>query len=229
VSASSKQGDAGLPAELAQLPHGRHGLPPEFVARNQRQRLIASLTAVIGERGYPEATIAAITSGAGVSSRTFYKYFETVEECYLAAFEQATEDLRGPLAEAFSAERSWPAGIGAGLDVVLEEFTAFPDLARLLTADPFVAGPEIAARHKAAIEELVPYLRRGRELSKAAAALPETTEKGLLGGVSSRIGRLTIQDEGEVDFTALAPDLLQFLLTPYLGAKQARQHADRRR
>jgi hypothetical protein len=74
-----------LPDELAQLPHGRHGLPQEFVERNQRERLIAAFTELVGEVGYNDATITATTAGAAVSSRTFYDHFATLEECYLGA------------------------------------------------------------------------------------------------------------------------------------------------
>jgi AcrR family transcriptional regulator len=221
----SKEEEAGLPAELARLPRGRHGLPAEFVEHNQRERLVASLTALVGEKGYGEATIAAITAGAGVSSRTFYQYFETVEEAYVASFDKAIEDLREPLAAAFSDEPEWPAAVRAALEIVLVEFTHSPDVARLLTAEPFVAGPQVALRHKAVIEQLVPYLRRGRELAKSAAELPDTTERGLLGAVSSMVGRQAFGGEGHRGFTQLGPDLLQFLLTPYLGPAEAHRLA----
>jgi AcrR family transcriptional regulator len=218
---SPEGGNPDLPDELARLPHGRHGLPAEFVARNQRERLIASFTALLGEGGYGEATIDAIKDGAGVSSRTFYKYFETIEDCYLAAFDRALERLQPAVREAYLSETEWPSGIRAALDSLLSQFSELPDLARLLCAEPFVAGPKIAERHKAVIEQLVPFLRRGRELRKGSDQLPETTEKGLLGGVSSMIGRQAFAAT-DGDFTGLLPGLLQFLLTPYLGPADAR-------
>ncbi|MGH2625495.1 MAG: TetR/AcrR family transcriptional regulator, partial [Anaerolineales bacterium] len=177
--------DPNLPDELARLPHGRHGLPAEFVERNQRERLVASLTALVGEEGYGGATIEAVTAGAGVSSRTFYKYFETMEDCFLAAFEKGVEVARQSVAEAFFAEEEWPAAVRAGLAALLERFTRFPDVARLLTVEPFVVGPQIAIHHKEVIEQMVPFLRRGRALRKGADLLPETTERGLLGGAST--------------------------------------------
>jgi AcrR family transcriptional regulator len=216
--------DPNLPDELARLPHGRHGLPAEFVEHNQRERLIASFTELVGEEGYREATIGAITSGAGVSSRTFYKYFDTIEACYIAAFERAVEILQPAVAEAYASESEWASAVRAALEAILTQFSQHPELARLLTAEPFVAGPEIALRHKQVIERLVPYLKRGRELRRDAQPLPETTEKGLLGGASSLIGRQAFSSDDR-DFTPLQSGLLQFLLTPYLGPAAAHNAA----
>jgi AcrR family transcriptional regulator len=212
------------PDELAQLPHGRHGLPPEFVEHNQRERLIASFTALVGEVGYSGATITAVTEGAGVASRTFYKYFETIDEVCVAAFEKGVEDLRPLVVAAYRSEAEWPQRVRAVLAAFLAEFAEYPELARLLTAEPFVAGPELARMHKAAMEGLVPFLREGRKLQDGREPLPDTAERGILGAVNSMVGRQATAGRGE-ELEALLPDLTQFVLTPYLGAAEARRVA----
>lgn len=205
--------------ELAQLPHGRHGLPPEFVQRNQRERLVHAFTALVGEVGYGGATITGTTEGAGVSSNTFYKYFATIEECCIAAVEKELEGLRPIVSAAYRSESEWPLSIRAALAAILDDFAQYPDVARLLTVEPFVAGPKIAALHKAAIEEMVPYLRRGRELSRSP--LPKTAERGLLGAVNSLVARQVLAGNATT-LPNLLPDLTQFILTPFLGATDAR-------
>jgi AcrR family transcriptional regulator len=210
------------PDELAQLPHGRHGLPPEFVEHNQRERLIASFVALVGELGYSAVTITAITEGAGVASRTFYKYFDTVEDVCVAAFEKGVEDLRPLVAAAYRSEGEWPERVRAVIAAFLADFAEYPELARLLTAEPFVAGPEIARKHRTAIEELVPFLREGRSLREGGEPLPDTAERGILGALNSMVGRQVTAGRGE-ELEALLPDLTQFVLTPYLGAAEARR------
>lgn len=210
------------PDELAQLPHGRHGLPPEFVAHNQRERLIASFTALVGEVGFSGATITAITEGAAVSSRTFYKYFETVEDCCIAAYDKAVADLTPLVAEAYDSELEWPLRLKAVVEAILTDFAEYPELGRLLTVEPFVAGPEIAKRHKTAIEELVPFLLAGRRFSDSPDQLPETAEKAMLGAAASTVGRHILAHGGD-ELSDLLPDLTQFMLTPYLGAAEARR------
>jgi AcrR family transcriptional regulator len=212
------------PDELARLPHGRHGLPAEFVERNQRQRLLASLIRTVAEVGYNGTTITNLAAGAGVTTRTVYKYFDSVEACFLAAFEAAAELLAERLAEAYRGEQGWPQRVRAALAAALEFFAAEPELARLLLTEPFVAGPDVARRYQEQVERLAPYLREGRELSAAAASFPETTERGLIGSIASQIGRKA--SAGEADsLPALLPELAQFALTPYLGPAEARRVA----
>jgi AcrR family transcriptional regulator len=218
------KGSAEQPDELAKLPHGRHGLPPEFVAHNQRERLVASLIEVVAEGGYNEATITGIAEGAGVSSRTFYKYFATVEECYLGALESVHARLTPMLEEAYESADEWPLRIRAAIAALLDAFTADPALGRFCTVEPFVAGPAIAARQERAIQVLVPYLRRGRELRGDPDSFPATTEGGIIGSISSMIGRKIATGEAE-RLPALLPSLVQFALTPYLGAAEARRVA----
>ena len=214
-----------LPDELAQLPHGRHGLPQEFVAHNQRQRLIASFINLVGEEGYNNVTIAGTTAGAGVSSRTFYEYFDTIEDCYLAALDQVLAEVGGLLLEAFEAESEWPPAVRNSLSALLGLLAEDPAVARLLTVETFVAGAAVAERFRLAFEVAVPYLRLGRELRDPdGKALPESTERGLMGGVNSLIGRFAFSNRAG-DLIDLEPDLVQFVLTPYVGPAEARRVA----
>lgn len=212
------------PDELARLPHGRHGLSAEFVAHNQSRRLLVSLIRSVASEGYNATTITAITDGAGVTTRTFYKYFDSVEDCYLAAFDAAVELLGARLAEAYGSAPEWPLKVRAALAAALEFFSASPALARLCLSEPFVAGPRIARRYQEQIERLVPFLREGRHLSSEVDSFPETTERGLIGSIASQIARKVSAGEAE-GLPELLPDLVQFALTPYLGAAEARRIA----
>jgi AcrR family transcriptional regulator len=212
------------PDDLARLPHGRHGLPAEFVERNQRQRLLASLIRTVAEIGYNGATITNLAAGAGVTTRTFYKYFDSVEACYLAAFDAGADLLSERLREACASADEWPQQVRAALAAALEFFAASPELARLLLSEPFVAGPGVSRRYQEQIERLSPYLRAGRELSPEAASFPDTTERGLLGSIASQIGRKVSAGEA-AELPASLPDLTQFALTPYLGPPEARRIA----
>jgi AcrR family transcriptional regulator len=212
------------PDELARLPHGRHGLPPEFVARNQRGRLLVSLVKTIAERGYNETTSTRIIEGAGVTSRTFYKYFDSVEACYLAALEAAFDLIGERLMEAYGSEAEWPLKVRAAIAALLEFFAASPELARLCLIEPFVAGATISRRYREGVESLVPYLREGRTFRDGAVPFPETTERGLRGSIGSQISRKVSAGEAE-ELPELLPDLAQFALTPYLGAAEARRLA----
>jgi AcrR family transcriptional regulator len=212
------------PDELARLPHGRHGLPPEFVAQNQSRRLLVALIRIIAEQGYNAATITGIAETAGVTTRTFYKYFESVENCYLTAFDAAVELVSDRLVGAYEAQEEWPLKVRAALAAALDFFAASPELARLLLTEPFVAGAAVSRRYQEQIARLAPFLAAGRELSPQGATFPSTTERGLIGSIASQIGRKAGNGHAE-SLPALLPDLTQFALTPYLGAAEARRVA----
>ena len=80
--------------QMERLPRGRHGLSPEFVARNQRERLIAGLTEVLDEVGYQKTTVSLIGQRAAVSKSDFYKHFDSKDDCFFAAYESAIERIR---------------------------------------------------------------------------------------------------------------------------------------
>jgi AcrR family transcriptional regulator len=210
------------PPELARLPPGRHGLPREFVARNQRERLIAGLAEAVAENGYAGTTIAHITRHAAVSRRTFYEHFSSKDECFVAAYDTVMAELRERVDEAFNAEEEWPQAVRAGIAAMLDFLTAEPHLARLSMVEALVAGPVVVERYDAAIQSLVPYFEAGRKgrSAEVLAGLSPSTEEALIGGMVSLISRRVFADRTE-ELESLLPDLVEFALTPYLGSTEA--------
>ncbi|HEU5141926.1 MAG TPA: TetR/AcrR family transcriptional regulator [Solirubrobacterales bacterium] len=210
------------PPELARLPPGRHGLPREFVAHNQRERLIAGIAEAIAENGYSGTTIAHITRAAAVSRRTFYEHFPSKDDCFVAAYESVMGELQERVSEAFEAEEDWPQAIKAGIAAMLGFLSSEPNLARLCMVEALVAGPVVVERYDAAIQSFVPYFREGREgrPPEVLARLSPTTEEALVGGMVSLISRRIIAGR-TAELEELLPDLVEFTLTPYLGSKEA--------
>jgi len=213
---------AEYPPELSRLPPGRHGLPREFVVHNQRERLIAGLAEAVAESGYGGTTIADITRHAAVSRRTFYEHFEGKDECFVAAFDTVTEQLRERVEEAYRAEDEWTAAITAGIEAMLAFLAAEPNLARLAVVEALVAGPVVVERYDAAVQTFLPYFEAGREgkPKRVLAHLSDSTEEALVGGMVSLISRRIVAGETE-ELEALFPDLVEFTLTPYVGNDEA--------
>ena len=214
------------PPELSRLPPGRHGLPRDFVVHNQRERLIAGLAEAVAEKGYGGTTIADITRHAAVSRRTFYEHFEGKDECFVAAFDTVTEQLRERVGEAYDAEDEWPAATRDALDAMLTFLAAEPNLARLAMVEAMVAGPVVVERYDAAVQTFLPYLQAGRKgRSKAVLKrLSDSTEEALIGGMVSLISRRIVAGQTE-DLESLLPDLTEFTLAPYVGNDEAAQFA----
>jgi AcrR family transcriptional regulator len=219
-----KKGAAAAAAESGstppRLPAGRHGLPREFIAQNQRERIITALVDTVAERGYNATTVAHITKAAAVSRRTFYEHFADKETCFLAAYGMIADHIRESMQVAAEAFDEWPQKVRAALATMLRFLAGEPELARVCMIEPIAAGGEIAARHRASMHGFVEILKAGRPQHSGERPLPEATEATLVGGIVSLIVREINAGRTE-RLEALLPDLVELTLAPYLGGEEA--------
>ena len=154
--------EAAGPAASPRLPAGRHGLPREFIAQNQRERIVTALVDTVAERGYNATTVANITKAASVSRRTFYEHFADKEACFLAAYEMVADHIAASMRAAAESFEEWPQQVRAALATMLRFLAGEPELARLCMIEPVAAGGKIAARHRDSMQGLVEILKAGR-------------------------------------------------------------------
>src|SRR5690349_1988219 len=127
---------------MDRLPRGRHGLSPEFVARNQRERLIAGLIQALYEVGYQKTTVSLIGQRAAVSKSDFYKHFESKDDCFIAAYDEAVARIRQRVLESCEVAEAedWPLRISAAVDALLKLLAAEPALAGIVLVEGLRAG-----------------------------------------------------------------------------------------
>jgi AcrR family transcriptional regulator len=206
------------------VPPGRHALPREFVARHQRARIIEALAEEIEDKGYRAVTVADIVRRAGVARNTFYEHFSSKEDCFLAASEYAVDEALRRVREAAAGIEGWPAQVNAGLAAFLGYVAEQPALARTCVVEALAAGTASAERHELSIQAFVPFFRAGRELSPAGDELPETLEETIVGGIFWIVHQRIVT--GQVGgMEEVLPELVEFALTPYIGAVAAKQAA----
>jgi len=216
---SRKNGGEGARAgaDASRLPAGRHGLPREFIARNQRDRILTAVVDAVAERGYDATTIAAITDGASVSRRTFYEHFSGKEECFLAAFEMIVEHVRRSMVGAARGEDDWPGQVRAALSSLLGFFASEPELARFTMIAPIAAGGEIGNRYREAVRSFAAILRAGRPDRSDAGST--AADEALVGGLVTLIARQINSGRTE-QLEDLLPDLVDLVLATYPGGSQ---------
>jgi AcrR family transcriptional regulator len=209
---------------MDRLPRGRHGLSPEFVARNQRERLISALILTLAEVGYQKTTVSMIGRRASVSKSDFYKHFDSKDDCFLAAYDHAVDRIRTTVVEACAPDPTaeWPARVQAGVTALLNLLARESPLATIVLAEGLRAGRGIYDRYQAAVESFVPLLREGAPDPPGSAPVPPATDEAVVGGVAALLSRRVVAGEAE-DLTRLIPDVLEFALAPHLGTEGARR------
>jgi AcrR family transcriptional regulator len=228
VTKRHKAGDGDSRPGLFRLPPGRHGLPRDYVVRNQRERITAGIVSSVAEHGYAATTITSIVAAAGVGRRTFYTYFSSKEECYLDAFDQLSTHLIEDMQSAGKAAGpAWPARVRARLAVLLDLLASNPDLVRFALIAPPAAGEEaIAGHYREFLLGLIGVLGQGAPSgSRKPGSL---TQQALAGGIAALLVAKVKAGEGE-RLRDLEPAILEQVLTAYLGrdaaAKEARESA----
>jgi hypothetical protein len=143
---------------------------------------------------------------------------------FVSAFESALARLQIRIETACAAEDGWPAEVAAGIRAGLAFAAADPAAAEVLTNEAMAEGKVGFARYDRMIDHFAASLRRGRGERPEGEWLPEITEKTMAGGVAMLVAqRLNFGRHAELP--ALAPEAIQFVLTPYLGAAEARRVA----
>ena len=202
---------SGAPA--TQLPKGRHGLSREFVASNQRERLLDAIANVVAEKGYAATRVVDVTDYAGVSRKTFYELFIDKEDCFLAAYDAITALLMDKMARALEAvaDESWEAKVHALVGEFLAFLAAEPAFARMCIVEVLGSGPRGLARRDAAIEAFFPVVDHlPRQQPGADQWLSELTPVFVTGGIlevvyaAIRRGETESLPDLEDDLTRLA-------------------------
>jgi len=203
-----------------QLPRGRHNLSRQAVRENQRRRLLAGIAKALAENGFARLTVEHVIENAGVSRRTFYEHFESREECLLAAYDAASDELWRAGKGAVAVAGDWPDRVRAAVGAALDFLAADPDRAHLFTIEARVSGEAVASRQRADTKWAAALLRGGRALSQRAAGLPAATEAALVENVAALAGANVLSGVTAL-LPGLAPQLTEYLVAPYLGAEDA--------
>jgi AcrR family transcriptional regulator len=208
--------------EVERLPRGRHGLSREYVARNQRERLLAALAECLYERGFGETTISMISRRAGVSKGDFYKQFEGKDACFLEAYDAAVAQFYEGAVAACEGADGWAAGVLAALAALLDLLARRPAQARLVLVEGLRVGKGVYDRYQEALLAFVPHLRAGAPAPPGAVSPPAATDEAVVGGIASLLSRRVAAGEIE-QLPDFLPEVAEFALAPYLGAAEARR------
>jgi AcrR family transcriptional regulator len=193
-------------------------------ADRERARLIAAFGKAASEHGYRDLTLDDVARYAGLSRARYEAHVGTKEQGLIAAQDAFLDRLWLDVLGACEGPGDWPAKVRAALGAMISSLVEAGTLARVFAVEATAASFAAAERQFAAIEQFASLLREGRRRYPQAASLPAPTERILVGGIASIVAEhLLAEDPGAL--AAMETELLESLLVPYLGERDARRAA----
>jgi AcrR family transcriptional regulator len=203
------------------LPRGRHGLPPAFVKRHQRMRILEAVLAVSAQHGFEATSVRDLIAAAGMSHQTFYQHFESKEDAWSAAFDQAFVELFAAAWYAAAPQADAEAKVTAAVSACLNHLAAEPQRARLLLVDAPSAGRAATPAIDEAMEAFTRLVTRAAgERGKQSAIVPFA----LVGGIVNLIAGWVVDDRA-AELPELTPALVEIVFVPLFGSAAAREAA----
>jgi AcrR family transcriptional regulator len=120
-------------------------------------RLITSAIALFDEQGYNETTVAEIAAAAGLTKRTFFRYFADKREVLFNGSHELSDRWLGGI-DAAAPDAAPMAAVSAGLDAVAELFAGRHSLARIRFRI-VEANPELQERELMKLQSLAEAIR----------------------------------------------------------------------
>jgi AcrR family transcriptional regulator len=98
---------------------GRPGRPRRYEEAEELQLLLDAGFAVIGRKGYGDATVADVLAEAGLSTRSFYRHFASKDELLQAIFRRDAERLAAAVTERVEAAPDPAEALRVWIDEIL--------------------------------------------------------------------------------------------------------------
>lgn len=192
------------------------------------EALIEAIAAETVDAGFANLSIERITARAGLSRLSFEANFEDLRQAVLIAHGVLLDRFINRLLRACEAQPSWPLKVKVGIGLTLDLAAASPARARFLMLDSLTSDPELIRQGVEARDRLASLLSAGRSLAPREGILPDLTEQALVAGLAGVIAARLMSGEAK-HLPALAPQLVELTLLPYLGAEAAAAVARRPR
>jgi AcrR family transcriptional regulator len=201
----------------APLPRGRHKLSADTVRASQRERVLRAMIECVGEEGWADTTVPDVVARARVSRNSFYEHFVDKTACFLAALDEAAQELLDAMIE-LASEADWITMLRRGMSSYLSFWRERPALCRAYFVElPFVGprGLEQREHNFGQFELMFKVLAdRAREEQPALPPLSPLVPRLVVVGITDvvgaavRAGELDALDTREEELIALIVRLL---------------------
>jgi AcrR family transcriptional regulator len=174
-------------------------MDPAEVAANQTSRLVKAMTEMVAEHGYDSVKVREVVKLAGVSSKTFYRLFESKEDCFLRTHEIIIRQARSGLLRSQSEVADWRERPRLIYAAFARELEIDGSAACLALIGAYNDGPAALEQAQRAEETFAAMLAASFARAPDGVVVPPMVIEGMLAGVGRVVrGRLHVRREREM-------------------------------
>ncbi len=197
-----------------------------YLSRVQQTRLLDAALAVAAEDGLRRLSATRVSARAGMSTKTFYDLFADSEDCFLAVFDRAVDELAASVAPAWVGEGEWVERVRCALTVLLAALEGDPALGKVVFLEALGAGPRVLARRAEVLDRVVGFIDEGRVGAQAPAGLPSLVAAGVAGAAFSIVHARLVEQRSESLMNLVGPVMATVVL-PFRGRESSARELER--
>jgi AcrR family transcriptional regulator len=197
------------------MPIGRRSSRRDLT--HARQRVLYAVAEIAREKGISAATIADITSRAGIGYRRFRSLFATQEDAFLALHELGYRRAYAATAGAFFSRGSWADRVWAAGTAYTEAFTENPTLAYVGFVAPYGAGLRAERQMDYALKVFTGFLYEGYAHMAPDRARPSRLSLDAIAMTIFELGYRACRAGNGENLPKFLPQAVYVALTPFLG------------
>lgn len=196
----------------ADLPRGRHALPPEQVLAAQRERLMIAVAELLAHAGYPGLGVRDVTSRAKVSATTFYRCYDDLDDLLFAAYDRFIGVVMQRLLAVPMSLTDWHDHLGQIIGAYLEVLDADPVVGRAFQVEMDALGAPARARRRDALGGLAALLehRHAEWLGRDHAPSPSRHYLAAVYAIR-QLAADVLDQAGDESLLDLLPDALELM------------------
>lgn len=191
-----------------------------MMTMSTQERLLDAILVELAEKGYEGMAIEDVLLSCNVSGEEFAAEFADKDACMFAAYERLTDRLIEKATENCDPGIDWPERIRRGLEALLVELAAKPEIARVLMRSFPSIRPDAHTRYQRFLEAFAPYFKEGRDFSEVSEEMPGEVEMLAVGAAEAIIFE-EIEAGRTSRLPSMVPAILFSVLVPFLGPEAA--------
>ena len=182
---------------------------------SSRARIVAAMRELACEQGYHAVSATTLIIKARVSSKTFYENFAGTDDCFVAAYDEATAEIEAAMRPAYMRPGSWAQRVRAALAALLLLLEDDRELGRLVFLEAPKARELLGGRRTRLLEILQLVLDSGRS-GESGTATPAMIDELLVEGAISAI-RTRVASLQQGALIGMLDELMGVITYAYIG------------